>query len=227
MLQAIIFDCDGVIADTEPLHLSAFRRTLQEHGIIITDEEYFENYLGLDDRSCFTRVFQLRGREIGAGELDEMLSRKAGYTDSFMRDDLRLFPGVKEFIQGAARKYPLAVATSALRREVELVLKLSAIRDMFRAVIAAEDVTRSKPDPEPYLRALEALNQSSAQRIEAARCLVIEDSARGIQSARGAGMRSIGITNTCPAEQLTEADHIIETFESLSLSDAEALFLRF
>jgi len=227
MLRAIIFDCDGVIADTEPLHLEAFRRVLKDDGIVVSDDEYFLNYLGLDDRTCFKRAFHLRGLEIDEGRIDEMLSRKAGYTDTFMRQGLRLFPGVKALIQEAAIKYPLAVATSALSREVELVLELSEIRAMFRAVITAEDVTRSKPYPDPYLKALEAINLQRAGRIEATDCLAIEDSARGIQSARGAGMRSIAVTNTCPADQLAGADHVIETFESLSLADLEALFQRF
>ncbi|HJQ68185.1 MAG TPA: HAD family phosphatase [Blastocatellia bacterium] len=227
MLRAIIFDCDGVIADTEPIHLSAFRKTLEEDEIVITDEEYFENYLGLDDRACFKRAFEIRGLEVGEAKVEQLLAAKAAYTTSFMREELRLFPGVEGFIRNASMKYPLAVATSALRREVELVLELTALRDMFKAVITAEDVARSKPDPEPYLKALEALNRSSAQSIKAADCLVIEDSARGVRSARGAGMRAIAVTNTCPAEQLAEADHIINSIESLSLSDVESLFQRF
>ena len=227
MLQAIIFDCDGVIADTEPIHLSAFRKTLEEYEIVVSDEEYFENYLGLDDRACFKRAFELRGLEISESRVERLLDSKAGFTTGFMREELRLFPGVEGFIRGAATKYPLAVATSALRREVELVLQLGAIRNLFMAVITAEDVARSKPDPEPYLKALEALNRSSAQRIEAANCLVIEDSTRGVRSARGAGMRAIAVTNTCPADQLAEADHVIDTIESLTLRDVEALFQRF
>src|SRR4030095_9026951 len=117
MLRAIIFDCDGVIADTEPIHLAAFRCVLAEEGIDLTDEDYFAHYLALDDRGCFTRSFAERQTTLTPDRLSELITRKAGYVERAMDTDLTLLPGAAEFIQMAAARYSLAVASGALRAE--------------------------------------------------------------------------------------------------------------
>ena len=224
MLKAIIFDCDGVIADTEPIHLTAFARVLAEEGITVTEEAYFERYLALDDRGCFTKAFAERGTSLSPDQLTDLINRKAGFVERVMQTDLMLLPGAAEFIKAAAVRYPLAVASGALRAEVYTVVNHGGLRDCFRAIVSAEDTPRSKPFPDPFIRALELLNAAGIDPIEPFECLVIEDSIHGIQAALQANMCCMAITNSYPKEKLSEAHLVVNSLLGLSLADVEALF---
>jgi len=224
MLKAIIFDCDGVIADTEPIHMAAFGRVLAEERITLTEEDYFAHYLALDDRGCFTEALARAGRSLTQQQLSELIRRKAEYVEPAMQADLRILPGAAEFIHRASEVYPLAVASGALRAEIDLVLKYGDLRDHFRVIVSAEDVARSKPHPDPFLKARQLLNAITGHHIEAAECLVIEDSIHGIRAAHQAAMRCLAVSNSYPREKLAEADHIVDSLAGLSLRDVETLF---
>lgn len=224
MLRAIIFDCDGVIADTEPLHFAAFQRVLAEEGITLTKEEYFRTYLALDDRGCYTEAFRSAGRKLSYDKLAELIARKARYIEPAMRDNLKMMPGAVEFIRKASASYPIAIASGALRHEIELILKHGEILDCFQTIVSAEDVERGKPDPEIFLKACEQINRSNGGSVTPASCLVIEDSIHGIHAAHRAGMRCLAVTNSYPKEKLAQADRIVETLEQLSLDELQSLF---
>ena len=224
MLRAIIFDCDGVIADTEPIHMASFQRVLEEEGIILTKEEYFSHYLALDDRACFTKAFAERGASLTPKELEDLVKRKAQVVEPVMRDTLQLLPGATEFIRQVAGRYPLAVASGALRREIDLVLKYGGLRDCFKVIVSSEDVTHSKPDPEPFIRAWELL--ASGDDLGREECLVIEDSIHGVIAAHNAGMRCLAITNSYPREKLLEADLVVDSLAELTAEDLDTLFTR-
>jgi HAD superfamily hydrolase (TIGR01509 family) len=224
MLKAIIFDCDGVIADTEPIHLAGFKRVLTEEGITLSDEDYFEHYLALDDRGCFTKVFAQHRPSMSQTDLNELITRKAGYVEQAMKTGLTLLPGAAEFIHKAAARYPLAVASGALRVEVETVVNRGGLRDCFRAIVAAQDTSRSKPYPDPFIKALELLNKPNTNRIEARECLVVEDSIHGIRAAQQAGMRCLAVTNSYSREKLSEAELVVDSLLGLSLKAVESLF---
>jgi HAD superfamily hydrolase (TIGR01509 family) len=224
MLKAIIFDCDGVIADTEPIHLAGFARVLAEEGIVLAEDDYFAHYLALDDRGCFTRAFSELEAPLTQDQLAALIKRKADVVERAMETGLTLLPGAAEFIRTAAARYPLAVASGALRAEIETIVNHGALRDCFRAIVSAEDVPRSKPFPDPFIKALELLNLSTTEPIEAGECLVIEDSIHGIRAAQQAGMRCLAVTNSYPKEKLEEANLVVETLVGLSLSDVESLF---
>lgn len=224
MLRAIIFDCDGVIADTEPLHLAIFQKVLREEGIRLTEEQYYREYLALDDRGCFTKSFAENSIHLPAEKLGELIARKASYLEPMMQSSLRLFAGVEEFIRQAASVYPMAVASGALRHEIELILKHGGLRDHFSVVVSAEDVAHSKPHPEPFLNALTLLIEEREEIIEPSDCLVIEDSIHGIRAAHLAGMLCLAVTNSYSSEHLSEADMIVETLEDLSLDEVRAIF---
>src|SRR5207244_6641778 len=200
MLKAIIFDCDGVIADTEPIHMAAFGRVLAEEGITLTEEDYFAHYLALDDRGCFTKALAGAGRALAQEQLSKLIRRKAEYVEPAMQADLRILPGAAEFIQLASEVYPLAVASGALRAEIELVLKYGNLRDHFRVSVSAEDVSHSKPHPDPFLKARELLDAVTGHHIEPSECLVIEDSIHGIRAAHLAAMRCLAVSNSYPRE---------------------------
>jgi HAD superfamily hydrolase (TIGR01509 family) len=224
MLRAIIFDCDGVIADTEPLHLSIFQKVLAEEGIHITEEQYYHEYLAFDDRGCFTKAFAENSMPLSPERLNELISHKALYLEPVMQSSLRLFPGAAEFIRQAAGAYPMAIASGALRHEIELILKHGSLRDCFSVIVSAEDVANSKPHPEPFLKALSLLIAGSGESIAPSECLVVEDSIHGVRAARLAGMLCLAVTNSYSSEHLSEADMIVETLEDLPLDEVRSLF---
>ena len=224
MLKAIIFDCDGVIADTEPLHFAAFQRVLAEEGFTLTQEEYLKTYLAFDDRGCFTTALSTASAPLAAEKLAELIARKSAYIAPMMQTHLRAFPGVTDFIHRLAEGYPLAVASGALRHEVEMILDCAGVRDCFQEIVTAEDVARGKPDPESFLQAAARLNTRNHSQIEPRGCLVVEDSKHGVRAGRLAGMKVLAVTNSYPKAQLAEADLIVESLDGLQLADVELLF---
>lgn len=224
MLKAIIFDCDGVIADTEPLHFATFHKILADEGILVTEQDYFDRYLALDDRGCFTQAHTDHARELSPNKLSELIRRKAVEVEIVMRERLELFPGVALFIREAARKYPLAIASGALGHELELILHHGSLKDYFQAVVSAEDVTRGKPHPEPFLKALTLINSARADAIEPRHCLVIEDSIHGVRAAHEAGMLCLAVTNSYAKDALSHAERVVETLEDLTMDEIETLF---
>ena len=222
-LAAIIFDFDGVIADTEPLHFSSFRQTLAEVGISLTEFDYYANYLGYDDRGCFITALTAHRYPIDPAALTQLMQRKAhAYLES-VKDHLVIFPGVREFVREAAAMYPLAIASGALRHEIEVILEHAGLRKEFLHITSAEDVTRGKPDPQPFLQALAALNrQCGDQAITAGSCLVIEDSIPGIRSAKTAGMKVLAVTNTHTIRDLHEAHMVTQSLSQIRLSELRA-----
>ncbi|MCP9438841.1 MAG: HAD family phosphatase [Nitrospira sp.] len=222
-MRAVIFDFDGVIADTEPLHFEALRRTLATVGVTLTEPDYYANYLGFDDRGCIVEA--LRANRIPVTESIErdLMQEKARAYLASIRDHLVIFPGVREFVQEATSAYPLAIASGALRAEIELVLEQAGIRKAFCHITSAEDVTKSKPDPEPFLHALAGLNH---KRPDAALtpdvCLVIEDSLPGIRAAKSAGMKVLAVTNTHTVQDLGEADTVTSNLHTIKLAELKA-----
>ncbi len=212
-LRAVIFDFNGVIVDDEPLHFELFQRVMTEEGLSLSEETYHEKYLGYDDRGCFTAALTDAGREEQAGDahhLNQLIARKAAYYLDAIKERYLLFPGVVELVRRLAGRFPLAIASGALRDEIELVLNRAEIRDCFRVIIAAEDVSACKPDPEGYLKALASLNSLGPHK-QPNECLVIEDSIAGVEAAKRAGMRCLAVTNSYAAEELKEADWIVSS----------------
>jgi beta-phosphoglucomutase len=224
MLKAIIFDCDGIIADTEPLHLATAQKVLQEEGIFLTDEDYFNEYLALDDRGCFTKAFTSHGKTVSKELLAELINRKAQYVEPLLQANLKLFPGISDFIMLVSSKYPIAMASGARREEIDLILRHGNLQAYFPIIVSTEDVTISKPDPEAFLRAWSLLNEAANQSIEQKECLVIEDSIHGVHAAHSAGMKCLAVTNSYAAELLSEAELIVSSLAGLSLEKIESLF---
>jgi HAD superfamily hydrolase (TIGR01509 family) len=219
-LRAIIFDFDGVIADTEPLHFAGFRQTLADIGISLTQSDYYANYLGYDDRGCFIAALGAFQRPTDLPTLAQLMQRKAhAYLES-VKDHLVIFPGVREFVRDAAAAYPLAIASGALRHEIEVILEQAGLRKEFLHITSAEDVTKGKPDPQPFLQALDALNrQRLDQPITAGSCLVIEDSIPGIRGAKAAGMKVLAVANTHTIQDLYEAHAVAQSLSQVRLGE--------
>ena len=219
-LQALIFDFDGVIADTEPLHFAGLQHTLKEIGIHLTEADYYADYLGYDDRGCILAALAANHRPADAATVDRLMKRKAeAYLESVKHHQV-IFPGVPEFVRDASRTYPLAIASGALRHEIEYILEIAGLRNAFLHITSAEDVARGKPDPQPFLLALKALQQREAG-LTPASCLVIEDSLPGVRGAIAAGMKVLAVANTHTVQDLQEAHAITHSLEETSLTELQ------
>jgi HAD superfamily hydrolase (TIGR01509 family) len=226
MLRAILFDFDGVIADSEPAHFRAFRAVMAEEGLGLDGGIYYERYLGLDDRACLRAMLRDAGRSVSDEALEALFRRKSeGYLQG-LREEAVLRPGAADFIRRVSDRHPLMVASGALRPEIELVLAGADLRACFVDIVSAEDVRHCKPHPEPFLTALARLNDRLAVSppVRPAECLVIEDALHGIAAAHGAGMKCLAVAGSCPAYRLGAADAVVQTLEALSVERLEGMF---
>jgi HAD superfamily hydrolase (TIGR01509 family) len=223
MLQAVIFDFNGIIVNDEPIHFRLFRKVLAEEGITLTEEAYYARYLGFDDRGAFLAAFAENRRPLADDHLAQLIARKAQYYKNEICDHVEFFPGVANLVRALAGALPLAVASGALRNEIEMVLRAANLLDCFNAIVSAEDVARGKPEPEIFLKALAMLNSKSEKKLQAEDCLVIEDSKEGLRGARRAGMKCLAVTNSHAAELLTDAHAVVQSLETVNLEYLQKL----
>ena len=215
-LQAIVFDFDGVIADSEPLHLRAFQQALAENGIELTPQEYFNRYLGYDDVGAFQAIGRDRGVPMDDGRVADLVARKGVILQQIMQEGSVLFPGAREFIREAAAAVPIGIASGALRHEIDEIIEAAGVAELFAVIVASGDTPQSKPSPAPYQLAFERL-QAATGALDPRRCVAIEDSRWGLQSAQGAGLRCVGVTNSYPAHELPGAELIVDGLKGLTL----------
>jgi HAD superfamily hydrolase (TIGR01509 family) len=208
MIQAIFFDFNGVIIDDEPLQMAAYKDALSEQGIELTESDYY-SALGMDDKTFVRAAFERGKKTLSDDVLKVILEGKGARHRKLIEDELPLFPGVVTFLKGTSRHYLLGLVSMATLADIQYVLDRARLRSLFSVVVSAEDVEICKPAPDCYRIALEKVNeQRRAERLLpllASECLVIEDSPPGIESGRVAGMRTLGVTNTVPDEQLRGA----------------------
>jgi len=225
MLRAVIFDFNGIIVDDEPIHFQLFQKVFAEEGIQLAEEAYYARYLGFDDRGAFSFGFREHNRPLSDAKLGELIERKAGYYQEAIRSHVAIFPGVQSLVAKLAASLPLAVASGALRQEIETILTTAGLIGYFDAIVSAEDVERGKPEPDIFLKALDSLNRQSRESrpIAAADCVVIEDSKEGVKGARRAGMKCLAVTNSHSAELLGEANAVVTSLEQVELAFLQAL----
>jgi beta-phosphoglucomutase len=224
-LQAIVFDFDGVIANSEPLHLRAFQQTLGEDGIALSAAEYYARYLGYDDVGMFESLGRDRRLEWSKRDIDTLVARKGTAMQRLLQSGDVLFPGAAEFIRASAAALPIAVASGAMREEIVEILRAAGLGDLFRVIVAAGDTPESKPSPDPYRLAIELLGRDCGT-LDPRRCVAIEDSQWGLASARGAGLRCVGVSTSYRADELTGAELVVNGIGDLTLSDLDELVAR-
>jgi len=225
MLKAVIFDFDGVLVDSEKLHLAAFNKVLSRLKIEISTQEYYEEFLGLSDRELLETVNN-RGKNLALTDrqFKQLLQAKAEAFKQLASTQVPVIEGVPEFIKMlSANKIPLAICSGALLDEIELLLKGANLRNYFDCIVSAEQVKKGKPDPEGFSLALKLLNDKTHQEIKPQDCIVIEDSHWGLEAAKNAGMHTIAITNSYPADQLKPADRIVANLSELTLDYLQTL----
>lgn len=224
MLRAIVFDFDGVIANSEPLHFRAFRDVLANRGVTLSEVDYYARYLGFDDLGAFRAIARDQGRGWTEADCRSLIDAKAIRMEALERDASVLFPGAAEAIRRAAAAVPIAIASGALGAEIRRVLNGANLSHHFAAIVAAEDTTAGKPAPDPYKRAVALLSAAMDGRVLAPTdCVAIEDSRWGIASARAAGLRAVGVTTSYDAAELAEADLIIGSVAELDVASLQRL----
>ena len=198
--EAVLFDFNGVLVDDESQHCEALQRVLADERITLTRDQYYAQYLGLDDRTGFVEAYRRAQRTLTTQLLKHLVTKKSRLYLELVATSLRLVEGAPEFVRDAAQRFRLGLVSGALRREIDHVLSKTGLADRFEIIIAANDVPRCKPDPAAYVAAHQAFTARLPIAVDD--CVVIEDSLPGLQAARGAGMACVMLTTNHPARTL-------------------------
>ncbi len=225
MLKAVIFDFDGVIADSEALHYEALDAVFKRHGVDVSKEVHWDKYLGYSDRENIEAVNIDYEKGWDDVAVKRMIDEKKVVFDELIASGSMIIDGVATLIQRLIDNgVRLAICSGALRSDIDLMLAGADFKDAFEAIVTADDVKHGKPDPEGYLLALNKLNENGATPIEANQCVVIEDSHWGLEAAAAAGMYPIAVTNTYSRSELAKKGRkIVDRLDELTLDDLSAL----
>lgn len=223
-LRAVIFDFDGVIVDTEPLHYRSFQVILEPLGLGYSWDAYVNHYMGFDDRDAFVEAFRAGGKSLDQAGLEELIARKARLFQDVVADGVTSYPGVVELIASLAPELPLAICSGALRSDIEPILRQLSIEHAFTVMVTAEEVAASKPDPASYALAVKKLSGAPlCSGLVPSGCVAIEDTPAGIASASGAGIPVLAVTNSYSCAHLTGAKRIVSSLADISIADLYAL----
>ena len=204
MIHAIVFDFDGVLVDSEPLHLRAYQKVFESLGATLTREEYYTQYLGFDDEGVFRAAGDANGWTFDSRQLEVLIEDKSRVLEGLVSAGGVLYPDAIACIARMAAEFPLGIASGSLRHEIETILRSEGLHRYFSFIVASGDTQQGTPAPDPYRRAAEL------HGLPPAACVAIEDSRWGIESAKAAGLRCVGITHTYPRQELSAADAVID-----------------
>lgn len=222
-LRALVFDFDGIIADTEPLHFEAFQRVLAPQGRGFDEARYLAHYLSYDDRGVFGAHFEHLGLPLDAPTLAGLIAAKGrAFEELAATADVHPFPGFLDLFHAAHAEMPVAVCTSALRSDVEPLLRRFGVFDQLAALTTADEVARAKPDPEGYALTARRL-AARVPGLAPAELVAIEDSPGGLRAALAAGYRTAGVAHTCPPDRLTHAHRVFPRLADVRLADLKIL----
>jgi beta-phosphoglucomutase len=226
MLKMVIFDFDGVIADSEPAHFEMFRKIFSPVGIDLDWQEYCEKYIGYTDLECIEHILADRRQSASADRIQQLAKDKSREFRRYIEQNSVLFPGVQELIEQLRRHQVLqGICSGALRGEIQFILSQTGIDSYFPILVAAEDVRHGKPSPEGYLLALQRANESlnGKEPIQPQNCVVIEDSSWGIRAAKGANMACLAVETSCSALELRAADLVVKDLTAVDLNTLQQL----
>lgn len=225
MLKAVIFDFDGVIVDSEPLHYMGFKEVLKAYGVDLTEGSYYSEYLGFGDIDCakaFSRDFDL---QLDAAGREKLVQQKTKVFCRLAEEKPPVIAGAGECVEMLrATDVHIAICSGAARADVDLLLQGTGMEDAFECIVSEDDIKVSKPDPEGFCVTLKRLNEISTDAIAPAECVVIEDSPWGLDAAIGAGMKTVAVTHTYGAEQLRDrASIVVDRLDKLTMDDLQGL----
>ncbi len=221
-LRAAIFDFDGVIVDSEPLHFRSLRDALLTDGVEISRQEYWTICLAYEDRTAIRLALEHHGEPAPPERIARIEERKIARFGELI-PEVPVFAGARELLHALSAELPLGIASGARHEEIEAILGGVGLRGAFSAIVGVEDAVRAKPDPAPYLEAARRLG-AGRSGLGPAQCVAIEDSAPGIVSALGAGMRVVGVAHSYPVERLGAAHRVVGSLVDLATEDLRGLF---
>ena len=221
-LQAVVFDFDGVLANSEPLHLQVYQVLLREEGIPFSADEYYARYLGFDDIGVFEALARDKGLRVD-GRMQALIDRKTEIFQALVRQGDVLFEAAEDRLRAVAAAVPIAIASGALREEIELILAGRGLAGLVPVIVAAGDTPRGKPAPDPYRQAVDLLSTRAGRPLSPEFIVGIEDSRWGLESARAAGLRTIGVTTSYEAAALPGADLLLADIGHVTLDVLEQL----
>lgn len=226
-LLGVILDFDGVIADTEPIHLLAFQDALAGGPMSLSDEEYWEHYLGLDDAGLFAALARDQNVPLKPEAAGQLAAAKADCFAARVAATNVVYPAARRCIEQLSEDdIPLAVASGALHHEIEAILTRAGLQRHFAAIVAADDVAASKPAPDTYVRAVELLCNALDRPVSPAGFVAVEDSRWGIESANAAGLPCAGVTTSYTAGELAGAAAVVDSLDELDRPALTALLGR-
>ena len=224
MLGAVIFDFDGVVADSEMTHFISFNKSLEPYGHQITKEDYYAKYLGLTDIDLLYELVREGVLELDDAQVADLAEQKKRIFEEMIKKNSHIIDGVPEFLQllkdnGIA----IAIGSGALLAEIESILEKASLRGFFEVIVSADQVEKGKPSPDTFLLALQRLNENRAEPILPGESLVVEDSHWGLKAARTANMHSVAVTNSYHADELKAADVIVDHLSELGIEQLHEL----
>jgi beta-phosphoglucomutase len=221
-LKVVLFDFNGVILDDESIHEQLIQDVMLSENTRITTEEFQRFGLGRSDRACLQDFFNARGRTLSADYLTKLLAKKAiAYQQRLQAlDQLPLYEGIETLIQVFQdHQIKLGIVSGALRAEIEWVLKQAHLQDAFEIIVAAEDITTSKPSPEGYQQAIAQFNAHNPDLdLKPQHCLALEDSFPGLEAARAAHISVVGVAHTYPFHMMQRRSNwAVDHFDQLEV----------
>jgi beta-phosphoglucomutase len=219
--EAVLFDFDGILVDSEPMHYRAFIEILDPLGMGFPWKEYVQIYMGFDDRDAFREAFRAKGIDLDDANLGKLVAAKSEAFLRGLRAGVTAYPGAVPLIESLhAAGFPLALCSGALRSDIDPILAQLGVARRFDVIVSTDDVRRSKPDPESYALAFARLAERHPTLLAfPEKSVAVEDTPAGIRSAKGAGLRVLAVTNSYGAGELSEADWIVESLESVRFEE--------
>jgi len=228
MLKAVVFDFDGVIVDSEPLHYKAFLQAAQGFGVNFDYLCYLDRYVGFDDRDGFRAMLTdaPHPQAVDERKIIRLCEEKARAFESVVARGVEAIPGVLGLIDRIKAVFPLAIASGATQRDIDPILSTLGLQGCFDPIITADHVTRSKPDPATYTLAIQGLDKRMPDRhIQPHHCVAIEDTPAGIESARRAGLMTLGLATTYTPDVLKDAHRVVRSVEGLTVEQLSQWFM--
>jgi beta-phosphoglucomutase len=210
MRHGVVFDFDGVLADSEGLHLAAFQDVLGTRGWTLARATYFDRYLGYDDRDLLKTFLVDHDLQVSPDELDAIVAEKGRNYDTRVKGGDILFPTAAACVERLRGTFALGIASGSLHEEIADILRANHLEHTFQVIVGADDVARSKPAPDSYAEAVKRL------AVPPEYAVAIEDSHWGLTAAKAAGLKTIGITTSYPRRALHLADTIVDSLDELT-----------
>ena len=227
MFKAVIFDFDGVVVDTEHLHLGAFNEILPLYGITITEQEYYDEYVIYNDADFFNIISQRHNLGLSEADISALIEKKFKLFKRLIKEGPEFIDGAREFINLLKENdIIVSICSGSFLADIDMILKDTVLQDAFEVIVGADSagVTKGKPDPSSFEVTLARLNENRSEAIAPGECVVVEDSYGGLVAAEAAGMHRVAVTNTFSAQRLSEhAEMVVDNLREVSIEDLKRL----